>query len=63
MPYASATIIIEPLGAEVGWWCNDCLLPSGVNFTFAMRIGTSLDSINQDIVCCDCGGRDLSPPE
>lgn len=52
---------IEHLGNDLGMWCNDCNLPSGVRIWYvATCLGTSV--LRQILACVDCDGDNVTEP-
>lgn len=55
MPHV-LTVHVVPMGEpETGFWCDQCLLPSGVGVTVGVSTDTRVLSVRRVVVCADCG--------
>lgn len=54
-PEMTVVVVVERVAVDAGAWCPECLLPSALTYTFAVRIGQGATSIVRPVICDDCG--------
>lgn len=56
--HAVVTVTIEYVTHELGHWCRDCALPSGMRMWLAVR-GPRGMNLQSRVWCDDCGGPNV----